>query len=131
MNPGYRPWDGADDGDGEPEPTTLLFTLGNPEGSVWVSAELAGNVHGIELAPSAASMTERQLAEEVRTVAVLAQRRARSALHALVLQRMTELGHDRHETAFLLEHASALPSPEAVHRQIAAAFADRHTGDRP
>ena len=72
-----------------------LYTVTNPPGTVSVTVYLNGRIHHVELAPALARMTERELAEEVRVIAELARQRARSELHALLIERVRMMGHAR------------------------------------
>jgi ESX secretion-associated protein EspD/H len=117
----------VDDVDGELQ--TLLFTITNPQRTVSVTAAFDGKIQWIELSPKVTTTTESQLAEEITVLARLARQRARAGQHALIVEFMRILGHDRVATRGFLEHDLRLPSPETVKSEVAQVFASRYAGD--
>jgi hypothetical protein len=108
---------------------TLLFTATNPPETVSVAVLLDGRVLRVELAPQVTSMTESELADEISVIAGLARQQARAAQHALVVESMLTLGHDRVATRGFLEHELGLPSPDTVTSERAQLFAARYTSE--
>lgn len=103
-----------------------VFTVTNPEGTVSVTAYLTGPLKRVDLDPAVVRMTERELAEEIRVLAELAQLKARSVMHAFLLEGLTRMGHDRAEWSSILSHAIQLPSPERAAENMAEVFAARY-----
>lgn len=120
---------GAKTPDEEQEPSSPLFTVTNPLGTVSVSAYLDGRVHRIDLTAKATNMTEPQLAEEILLIAGLARQKARSAQYAFMLDGMRDLGHDNVATRDFLSRDLGLPSPEEATAETAQLFATRYSGD--
>lgn len=125
------PWDAPSQAvdNADDEVLTLLFTATNPSGSVSVTVLLDGHFLRADLSPTVTTMTEPQLAEEISIIANLARQQARAAQHALVVEFMRTLGHDRVATRSFLEHDLGLPSPETVLAQKARVFAGRYGDD--
>ena len=119
---------GPSDEDGE-YVQTLLFTATNPPGSVSVTALLDGRILRVDLDPQVETLTESQLAEEISLIANMARQQARAAQHAVVLEFMHTLGHDRVATRGFLEHDLDLPSPQTVLAEKARVFASRYADD--
>jgi hypothetical protein len=111
------------------DPEVPVFTVTNPSGTVSVTAYLTGPVQRVDLDPSVVKMTEHELAEEIRVLAELAQLKARSVMHAFLLEGLTRMGHDRAEWSSILSHAIQLPSPERAAENIAEVFAARYADD--
>ena len=105
----------------------LLFTVTNPAGSVTVSAQIDGRVHRVELSADVTRMTEAQLAGEIEVLARLARQEALAGQHALLVESMHELGHDRVATRGFLLRNLGLPSPEDVHAEKTRVFATRYS----
>lgn len=103
-----------------------VFTVTNPAGTVSVTAYLTGPVQRVDLDPSVVKMTERELAEEIRVLAELAQMKARSAMHDFLLEGLARMGHDRSEWSSILSTAIQLPSPERAAENMAEVFAARY-----
>ena len=124
----HDPWDAPLQaaGKGHDGVLTLLFTATNPSGSVSVTVLLDGHFVRADLSPTVTTMTESQLAEEVSIIAKLARQQARAAQHALVLEFMRMLGHDRVATRGFLERELDLPSPETVLAEKVRVFAVRY-----
>jgi hypothetical protein len=119
--------DSAVDAGGEADDP--VFTVTNPAGTVSVTAYFTGPIQRVDLGADAAGMTESQLAEEIRVVAELAQLKARSVVHAFLLDGMTKMGHDRAAMTSTLSRAVGLPSPEQADEKIAAVFSARYGDD--
>lgn len=116
----------VEDGDSD----VPAFTVTNPTGTVSVTAYLTGPVKRVDLDPSVVKMTERELAEEIRVLAELAQTKARSMMHAFLLEGLTRMGHDRSEWSSILSNTIQLPSPEQADESMAEVFAARYTDER-
>lgn len=120
------PHTGSNENDDADEP---VFTVTNPAGTVSVSAYLTGPIQRVDLDPSVVKMTERELAEEIRVLADLAQQKARSVMHSFLLEGLSRQGHDRSEWSSILSAAIQLPSPEQAAENMAEVFADRYGDD--
>jgi hypothetical protein len=107
----------------------LLFTVTNPAGSVTVSVEIDGRIQRVALSPDVTKMTEAQLSDEIMVIARLARQQALAGQHALLVECMHELGHDRVGTRGFLSRGLGLPSPEDVNTEKAQVFATRYAGD--
>ncbi|MGV0738478.1 hypothetical protein ABQF35_16860 [Mycobacterium syngnathidarum] len=108
-----------------------VFTVTNPAGTVSATAYFTGPVQRVDLAASVVRMTETELAEEIRVIADLAQLKARSVVHAFLLEGMTMMGHDRSEWGSILNRSIGLPSPEQADEKIAKVFSVRYRDDAP
>lgn len=117
--------DGLGDEVAEPSP---VFTVTNPPGTVTVSTFIDGRVRHIDLSPTATTMTETHLAEEIVVIADLATQDARSGQYAFMLEEMREHGHDNAATRDFLARDLNLPSPEQVRAARAAIFETRYAG---
>ena len=106
-----------------------VFTVTNPAGTVSVTAYLTGPVQRVDLDPNVVKMTERELAEEIRVLAELAQLKARSVMHSFLLEGLTRMGHDRSEWSSILSTAIQLPSPEQAAENLAEVFTARYGDD--
>ena len=115
-------------GDDE-EPSASLFTVTNPHGTVTVSTHIDGRVQQIDLSPKVATMTERDLSEEILVIARLARQEARSAQYAFMLEGMRSQGHDDVATRDFLTRDLDLPSPQEVAAERADVFASRYRDD--
>jgi len=124
--PRDTPHTGTDEDDDSEVP---VFTVTNPAGTVSVSAYLTGPVQRVDLDPSVVKMTERELAEEIRVIAELAQLKARSVMHGFLLEGLARMGNDRSEWSSILSTAIQLPSPEQAAENIAEVFAARYGED--
>ena len=114
---------GQDDDDDSDVPT---FTVTNPAGTVSVTAFFTGPIKRVELDPSVVKMTEHELAQEIQVLAGLAQAKAKSVMHAFLLEGLTRMGHDRAEWGSILSSAIDLPSPEQAAADQAKVFAARY-----
>jgi len=116
----------AQRGDEVPVP---LFTVTNPPGTVTVTTYMDGRVHEVELSPTATTLTESMLAEEIVVIARLATQDARAAQYSFMLDGMNEQGQDSVATRDFLERDLELPSPAQATAARAAVFAQRYAGD--
>lgn len=126
--PPERPDDAVDASDDD-SVSTLLCTASNPPGTVSATALLSGRILDVEFSPEAARMTGRELAEEIRSVAALANQQARAAQHSVMATLMDRLGKDPAETRSFLERELGLPSPESVNAARAQSLAAHYAGD--
>ncbi|WP_319452679.1 MULTISPECIES: YbaB/EbfC family DNA-binding protein [unclassified Mycobacterium] len=110
------------------EGLTVLFTVENPARTVSATALVGGQIQHIGLT-NVTAMTEREVSEEIKVVANLAARKAQSAQHAVVVELMHTMGHDRLMTGSFLEREIGLPSPESVNDIIAQSFSTRRSPD--
>lgn len=110
------------------EDLAVLFTVTNPAGTVAATAMVGGRIQHVALT-TVTAMTEGELADEIKVVANLAALKAQSAQHAVVVELMHTMGHDRVMTGGFLERELGLPSPESVNAAIAQAFSARRSPD--
>ena len=103
-----------------------LFTVTNPPGTVTVTAELNGSVHRVDLAPNVTDMTERELAEEIRVIAGLARLKARSVMHAFLVEGMRRMGYDTSGLSAGLTRDMDMPTSEQAAEATAQLFASRY-----
>ncbi|MEO3758102.1 YbaB/EbfC family DNA-binding protein [Mycobacterium sp. B14F4] len=113
----------------EQELTSPLYTVTNPPGTVSVTVYLNGRIHNVELAPAVAQMTERELAEEVRVIAELARQRARSELHAFLIEGVRMMGDDPAAMRDSLIRELDMPTPEQAAATAARVFSTRYSSD--
>jgi hypothetical protein len=106
-----------------------LFTVTNPPGTVAVTAYLNGCVQRVDLAPNVSDMTERQLAEEIQVIADLARRKARSVMHAFLVEGMRRMGYDTAGLSAGLTRDMDMPTPEQAAEVTAHVFATRYGVD--
>lgn len=106
-----------------------MFTVTNPPGTVTVGTFMDGRVQHIDLSPKVATMTERDLADEILVVARLATQDARSAQYSYMLDGMTQQGHDVVATRDFLSRDLDLPSPEDAEAERARVFSTRYADD--
>ena len=104
-----------------------LVSASNPPGTVTVQAYLSGLAHRVQLSPSTTTMSESQLAEEIRVVADVAAKKATSALYFFVVELLAAQGISR-DTAqtFLQNNMPYATSPQARAAEMAlvARYAD-------
>ncbi len=112
--------------DGNPEP---VYTVGNPSETVTVTAHLSGRIERIELAAETVHMPEPELAEEIRVIADLARQKARSELHAFIVEGVRVLGYDPAIMRDSLIRELDMPTPEQAAAAAAAVFATRYGAD--
>lgn len=130
---GGEPWDSPDRPDrpnqADDAVETLLVTASNPANTVSVTVLLAGDILKVELKPEVVTMTERQLAEEIRIITQLAQRRAKAAQHVLIHEQMRALGRDSAWPRSFLERHLGLPLPQDVRAETAELFGTYYAED--
>jgi hypothetical protein len=141
MDGTWRPWDDDDpvedgeaheqgreeDGDDVAPP---LFTVTNPPGTVSVTAYLNGCVQRVDLAPNVTDMTERELAEEIQVIAELARLKARSVMHAFLVEGMRRMGYDTAGLSAGLTTDLDMPTREQAAEISAQVFATRYASDQ-
>ncbi|WP_135451392.1 hypothetical protein [Mycobacterium sp. DL99] len=90
---------GAIDGEDEPvdEEQIPVVQVVNPPGTVSVTAYLNGSVAQVDLDPKVTTLTEAQLADEIRFVAGVAAKRATAVLHVGTVNMLVEQGMDFRE----------------------------------
>ncbi|WP_197373170.1 hypothetical protein [Mycolicibacterium baixiangningiae] len=115
--------------EGDEEEADPLFNVTNPAGTVSVTTHISGRVQRVDLAANAAAMSETELADEIQLVAELAWKKARSVLHAFVVEGMQRLGHDTVAMSAGLSRDLAMPSQEEAAEAAAAAFARHYATD--
>jgi UDP-N-acetylmuramoylalanine-D-glutamate ligase len=82
----------------------------------------------IDLAPSVTTMTESQLAEEIRVIADLARRRGLAGQYTLMATILySEAHHNGAEVREVLEQGLELPSPQQADEAQADVFASRYS----
>jgi hypothetical protein len=108
---------------------TVTFTAANPQGSVTAIANFGGRIQRVELTTRAMEMTEAELAEEIVVIAGLASEKSQAAQHAVAVELMRSMGHDRISTSGYLEYTVGLPSPGTAEARAAEIFATRYARD--
>jgi hypothetical protein len=106
-----------------------LTSATNPPGTVTVTAHLNGLVQQVELAASTTTMTESQLAEEVRVVADVAAKKATSAMYIFMVELMVAQGIGRETAETFMQSNMPLANPQqarAAEAELAARHAHRH-----
>ena len=113
----------------EQELSSPMYTVTNPAGTVSVTVCLDGRAHHVELAPKVTDMTERELADEIRVIADLARQKARSQLHALIVEGVRVMGYDPAIMRDGLRRELDMPTPEEAAETAAEVFASRYSAD--
>ena len=117
----------ADEQDDDDAPGPM-FTVTNPPGTVSVSSLMDGRIQQIDLAPSVTTMTESQLAEEIRVIADLARRKGLAGQYTLMATMLySEAHHNGAEVRAVLEQGLELPSPQQADEAQADVFASRYS----
>ena len=117
----------ADEHDDDDSPMPM-FTVTNPPGTVSVSSLMDGSIQKIDLAPSVTTMTESQLAEEIRVIADLARRKGLAGQYTLMATMLySEAHHNGAEVRAVLEQGLELPSPQQADETQADVFASRYS----
>jgi len=117
--------DADENDDDSPGP---MFTVTNPPGTVSVSSLLDGRIQQIDLAPSVSTMTESQLAEEIRVIAELARLKGLAGQYAFMTDMMyREELHNGADVRAVLEQGLELPSPQQADEAQANVFASRYS----
>ncbi|MDV3129514.1 hypothetical protein M1247_31730 [Mycobacterium sp. 21AC1] len=133
--------DGLGDGlaaiDGpEPEPEDAeqipVVQAVNPPGTVTVTAYLSGAVAQVDLDPKVTTLTESQLAEEIRFVAEVAAKKATAVVHVGVVDMLVDQGMDLREARDFVETHMPFSTPEAaVEAQLALIARHTEQEDQP
>lgn len=121
-------YDSAEMENDDPSPT-VTFTAANPQGSVAAIANLGGRIQRVDLTARAMEMTEAELADEIVVIAGLASEKSQAAQHAVAVELMRSMGHDRISTSGYLEYTVGLPSPGTAEARAAKIFANRYARD--
>ena len=105
-----------------------MFTVTNPPGTVSVSSLMDGRIQQIDLAPSVTTMTESQLAEEIRVIADLARLKGLAGQYAFMATMLySEANQNGAEVREVLEQGLELPSPQQADEAQADVFASRYS----
>jgi hypothetical protein len=107
--------DGFDDIDGEaPEDEEQIPVVQaiNPPGTVSVTAYLNGSVAHVDLDPKVTTLTEAQLADEIRFVGGVAATKATAVVHIGVVNMMVEQGMDLREARDFVGTNMPFATPE-------------------
>ena len=105
-----------------------MFTVTNPPGTVSVSSLMDGRIQQIDLAPSVSTMTESQLAEEIRVIADLARLKGLAGQHTFMTNMLySEAHHNGADVREVLEQGLELPSPQQADEAQADVFASRYS----
>jgi hypothetical protein len=83
-------------------------------------------VQRVDLAPNVTGMTERQLSEEIRVIADLARLKARSVMHAFLVEGMRRKGYDTAGLSAGLTRDMDMPTPEQAAEATAQVSATRY-----
>lgn len=139
--PTAESYEGGDDGlraidgpetepeDGEQIPVVQAV---NPPGTVTVTAYLSGAVAQVDLDPKVTTLTESQLAEEVRFVAEVAAKKATAVVHVGVVDMLVDQGMDLREARDFVETHMPFSTPEAaVEAQLALIARHSELEDEP
>ena len=117
----------ADEHD-EDDAQVPMFTVTNPPGTVSVSSLMDGRIQQIDLAPSVTTMTESQLAEEIRVIADLARLKGLAGQYAFMATMLySEANQNGAEVREVLEQGLELPSPQQADEAQADVFASRYS----
>ncbi|MGV0737368.1 hypothetical protein ABQF35_11940 [Mycobacterium syngnathidarum] len=105
---------GAFDAEVEPEDEEQIPVVQaiNPPGTVTVTAYLNGSVAQVDLDPKVTTLTEAQLADEIRVVAGVAAKRATAVVHIGVVNMMVEQGMDLQEARDFVTTNMPFATPE-------------------
>jgi hypothetical protein len=125
----YIPDSAIPEAGGEQELSSPLYAVTNPPGTVTVTVYLDGRIHHVELAAKLTDMSERELADEVRVIAELARQRARSELHAFIIEGVRMLGHEPAAMRDSLIRELDMPTPEQAASATARVFSTRYSSD--
>jgi hypothetical protein len=113
----------------EQELSSPLYAVTNPPGTVTVTVYLDGRIHHVELSAKVTDMSERELADELRVVAELARQRARSELHAFIIEGVRVLGYESTAMRDSLIRELDMPTPEQAASANARVFSTRYSSD--
>lgn len=115
-------------GAGDTDEGLVLRTLTNPPGTVTVTVRLDGRIHHIDLAPEVRHLTEHELTEEIRILADLAWRQARSEIHEFAVAASKLAGLDPVEMGARMS-AAEMPSRAEAEAVRSRVFAERYYRD--
>ncbi|CDO29559.1 hypothetical protein [Mycolicibacterium porcinum] len=115
---------GAESDDQERIPVVQAI---NPPATVTVTAYLNGSVAQVELDPKVTTLTEAQLADEIRFVAGVAAKRATAVMHISVVNMLVEQGMDFREARDFVGTNLPYATPEQAGDAELALIA-RHSG---
>lgn len=120
---------GAIDGDAESDDQERIPVVQaiNPPGIVTVTAYLNGSVAQVDLDPKVTTLTEAQLADEIRFVAGVAAKRATAVMHISVVNMLVEQGMDFREARDFVGTNLPYATPEQAGEAELALIA-RHSG---
>lgn len=121
---------GVAEADEQQQPSSPLYTVTNPPGTVSVTVYLNGRIHHVELAAKVTDMSERELADEIRVIADLARQRARSELHTLIIEGVRVMGYDPAAMRDGLSREMDMPTPEEAAAKLAGVFSTRYSADQ-
>lgn len=93
------------------EPIPVIQTI-NPPGTVSVWAYLNGSIAQVDLDPKVATLTEPELADEIRFVAGVAAKRATAVLHGDAVNMLVEQGMDSRDARDFVETNMPYATPE-------------------
>lgn len=110
----------------EGDDQVLTVEAVNPPGTVTVTAHLSGSVARVDLDPKVTTLTESQLAEEIRFVAEVAAKKATAVVHVGVVDMLLEQGMDLRQARDFVETNMPFSTPEAAVEAQLALIA-RHT----
>jgi hypothetical protein len=99
----------------------------NPPGTVTVMAYLNGSVARVDLDPQVTTLTEAQLADEIRVVAGVAAKRATALVHIRVVNMLVEQGMGFDEARDFVATNMPLATPQQA-GQAELALIARHSG---
>ncbi|MBV8786726.1 MAG: DUF2694 domain-containing protein [Mycobacterium sp.] len=121
----------------EDEDGLQFFTVTNPPETVSVTALMDGRTQRVELAPTATSLSEVELAEEILVLADLARQKGLAGQHTFLLESeavsesMHQIGVEDNEILRgLIDNVMHLPTPEQADAAQAEVFATRYTTDK-
>jgi hypothetical protein len=107
---GFGALDAETEAEGE-DPIPVVQAI-NPPGTVTITAYLNGSVARVELDPKVTTLTETQLADEIRFVAGVAGKRATALVHIGVVNLLVEQGMDFREARDFVATNMLFATPE-------------------
>lgn len=119
-------FDASDAEDATDEEQTPVIQAVNPPGTVAVTAYLGGSVAHVDLDPKVTTLTESQLAEEIRVVAGVAAKKASAVVHVGVVNMFVEQGMDLRDARDFVETNMPFATPDQAHEAGLALIA-RHS----
>ncbi|MGV0771977.1 hypothetical protein [Mycobacterium syngnathidarum] len=120
-------FDASDAVDATDEQQTPVIQAINPPGTVAVTAYLGGSVAHVDLDPKVTTLTESQLAEEIRVVAGVAAKRASAVVHVGVVNMFVEQGMELRDARDFVETNMPFATPDQAQEADLALIA-RHSG---